>query len=107
MSSSYPQYTSKTRQQKADRLMRNHRVILLGPSKAVVIGDHDTYDLVRLGGRWKCSCPWGQRRNHWSDCSHILALRRSLLDPHNQAPVARLADLLTKAIDTLSEVESA
>lgn len=107
MSSFYSCYTSKTRQQKADRLMRNHRVILLGPLKAVVIGDHDTYDLVRLGGRWKCSFPWGQRKSHWSDCSHILALRRSLVDPNNQAPVARLAELLSKALVTLSETESA
>ena len=107
MSSYYFNPPSQTRSEKADRLVHNHRVILLGLGKAVVIGDHDTYDLVRINAQWRCSCPWGQRKGQWSDCSHILALRRSLITPGNQAPVARLADLLNIALNTFPGSEIA
>jgi hypothetical protein len=79
---------------KADRLKKNYRVILLGPGQALVIGDHDTYDVTRLSFRWSCNCLWGRHKGHWSECSHVVAVRKALLDPESQAPVARLAGLL-------------
>ncbi len=41
----------KTMKEKADRLKQNYRVILLGSPLALVIGDHDTYDVTRLSFR--------------------------------------------------------
>ena len=38
----------KSISEKADRLNKNHRVILLSDVKALVIGDHDTYDVIKL-----------------------------------------------------------
>lgn len=80
--------------QKADRLKGNYRVILTGLCDALVIGDHDTYTVTRLGSRWNCSCPWGRYRGHWKDCSHVVAVKRARKDPMSQAPVARLAEML-------------
>ncbi len=87
----------KTISQKADRLHKNYRVILLAPGQALVIGDHDTYDVTKLSFRWKCNCLWGRYKGQWSDCSHVVAVRKALLDPGSQAPVARLAELLQSA----------
>jgi len=84
----------KTISEKADRLQQNHRVILLGPGQALVIGDHDTYDVTMLSYRWSCNCPWGRHKGRRSECSHVLAVRRAQMDPQSQAPVARLAGLL-------------
>ena len=87
----------KTINAKADRLKKNYRVILLSQTQALVIGDHDTYDVTKLSYRWSCNCPWGRRKGHWSACSHVGAVHQALLDPNSQAPVARLADLLKQA----------
>ena len=84
----------KTVTDKADRLKKNYRVILTGPGQALVIGDHDTYDVTKLSFRWSCNCPWGKHRGRWSECSHVVAVRQAQMDPHSQAPVARLAGLL-------------
>ena len=84
----------KTITDKAERLKKNYRVILLGPGQALVIGDHDTYDLTKLSYRWSCNCPWGRHKGRWSECSHVVAVHKAMLDPHSQAPVARLAGLL-------------
>lgn len=85
---------------KAERLYKSYRVILLGPTKALVIGDHDTYDVIKLSYRWTCNCLWGRYKSHWSDCSHIGAVRKALQDPSSQAPVARLAELVQDAMDS-------
>ena len=84
----------KTIKEKADRLKQNYRVILLGPGQALVIGDHDTYDVTRLSFRWSCNCPWGRHKGRWAECSHVVAVRQAELDPKSQAPVAKLAGLL-------------
>lgn len=83
--------------QKADRLKRNYRVIQTGWSEGVVIGDHDTYTVTQVGNRWTCTCPWGRFKGHLKDCSHVVAFRRALQDPMCQAPVTRLAELITFA----------
>ncbi len=83
--------------EKANRLHKNYRVILLAPGQALVIGDHDTYDVTKLSFRWKCNCRWGRFKGHWSECSHVKAVRKALLDPSSQVPVARLAQLLQSA----------
>lgn len=98
------QATSQAISAKADRLCNSHRVILLGPGKALVIGDHDTYDVIKLSYRWSCNCMWGRYKSHWCDCSHIVAVRRALKNPRCQAPVARLAEILH---NTLNSVEVA
>ena len=92
---------------KADRLCASHRVILLGAGKALVIGDHDTYDVVKLSFRWTCNCLWGRFKSHWCDCSHIVAVRRALKDSSSQVPVARLADLLHNALNSIDSRETA
>lgn len=86
--------TTETVSQKADRLKSNCRVILTGPDQALVIGDHDTYEVTRPHGRWRCTCPWGRYRGHFKHCSHVTAVRRAKHDPLCQAPVARLALML-------------
>ncbi len=91
--------STKTIFVKADRLYRSYRVILLGATNALVIGDHDTYDVTKLSYRWTCNCLWGRYKSHWCDCSHIVAVRKALQDPSSQAPVARLAQLLQDAIN--------
>ncbi|MBI3927908.1 MAG: SWIM zinc finger family protein [Armatimonadetes bacterium] len=83
--------------EKAERLKKNYRVILTTPGDALVIGDHDTYEVRRPGARWTCTCPWGKYRGHLKDCSHIVAVRRALDDPASQIPVGRLADILIAA----------
>ncbi len=88
---------SKAITEKADRLHKNYRVILLTSTQALVIGDHDTYDVTKLSFRWKCNCPWGRYKGHWSECSHVAAVHKALLDPNSQVPVARLAELLQYA----------
>ena len=88
--------------EKADRLNKNHRVILLSDVKALVIGDHDTYDVIKLSFRWSCNCQWGRFKSHWADCSHVVAVRSALQDPAGQAPVARLAEILHDAIHSTS-----
>lgn len=85
----------ETISQKADRLKQSHRVILLRGDHALVIGDHDTYDVKRHFGHWRCQCRWARYRGHWQDCAHVIAVRRAWKDPASQVPVARLADLLT------------
>lgn len=84
----------KSISEKAERLNKNHRVILLSDVKALVIGDHDTYDVIKLSFRWSCNCQWGRFKSHWTDCSHVVAVRKALKDPASQAPVARLAEIL-------------
>ena len=84
----------KTVTDKADRLKKNYRVILMGPGQALVIGDHDTYDVTNLPFRWSCNCPWGRHKGRWSECSHVVAVRQAQMDPDSQTPVARLAGLL-------------
>ena len=87
----------ETISKKADRLKANFRAILLSGTHAVVIGDHDTYEVVRVGSKWTCNCLWGRLKSHWADCSHVVSVRRALQDPNSQAPVARLADMLKLA----------
>jgi len=89
----------KTISGKAERLYKSSRVILLSATSALVIGDHDTYDVTRLSYRWTCNCLWGRYKSHWCDCSHIVAVRKALKDPSSQAPVARLAEMLHDAIN--------
>lgn len=86
----------ETVSQKADRLKKNHRVILTGPSQALVIGDHNTYGVAKPYGRWMCDCPWGRYKGHWKHCSHIVAVKRALKDPTSQEPVKKLAEMLQK-----------
>ncbi|MCW5870596.1 MAG: hypothetical protein KIS61_25290 [Candidatus Eremiobacteraeota bacterium] len=86
---------------KADRLCNSHRVILLGQTKALVIGDHDTYDVIKLSFRWSCNCTWGRYKSHGGDCSHIVAVRRALKNPRCQAPVARLAEILHNTLNSM------
>ena len=87
---------------KADRLCNGHRVILLGQSKALVIGDHDTYDVIKLSFRWSCNCAWGRYKSHCGGyCSHIVAVRRALKNPRSQVPVARLAELLHNTLNSM------
>ena len=83
---------------KADRLKSNFRAILLSGTQAIVIGDHDTYNVVRVGPKWSCNCKWGRLKSHWADCSHVVSVRRALKDPSSQVPVARLADLVNLAL---------
>ena len=83
---------------KADRLCNSHRVILLGLGKALVIGDHDTYDVIKLSYRWSCG---GRYKSHYCDCSHIVAVRRAMKNPRCQAPVARLAELLHNTLNSM------
>lgn len=52
-----------------DRFVRDYRVILVSGDQAVVIGDHDTYEVTRLGQRWSCTCPWGRYKAHIKNCS--------------------------------------
>lgn len=93
--------------EKATRLYQSHRVILLGPGHALVIGDHDTYSACNLGRRWLCNCLWGSRNGHWRDCSHVVAVRLALKDPSSQTPVARLADLINQSLNSTIQKESA
>lgn len=86
---------------KADRLCNNHRVILLAPGKALVIGDHDTYDVIKLSYRWSCNCVWGRYKSHYCDFSHIVAVRRALKSPRCPAPVARLAEILHNTLNSM------
>ena len=88
----------ETISKKADRLKANFRVILLSGTRAVVIGDHDTYEVVRVGSKWSCNCQWGRLKSHWADCSHVVSVRRALRDPSSQVPVARLADLVNMGL---------
>ena len=98
----YPdQGTSRYISAKADRLCNNHRVILLGHGKALVIGDHDTYDVIKLSFRWSCNCTWGRYESHFCDCSHIVAVRRAQKNPRCQAPVARLAEILHNTLNSM------
>ncbi|MBI3927367.1 MAG: hypothetical protein HY319_17650 [Armatimonadetes bacterium] len=85
---------AETVSQKADRLRRNYRVILTGPNRGLVIGDHDTYEVAETLGGWTCTCPWGRYKGHLKSCSHVVAARRALKDPVSQAPVVRLAEML-------------
>ena len=83
---------------KAERLKTNFRVILLAGNQAIVVGDHDIYDVIRVGQKWTCNCRWGRYKSHWSLCSHVVAVRRALHDPSSQVPVARLAEMLRLAL---------
>jgi hypothetical protein len=95
------QTTSRATSVKADRLCNNHRVIVLGRSKALVMGDNDTYDVIKLSFRWSCNCTWGRYKSHCCDCSHIVAVRRAQKNPRCQAPVARLAEILHNTLNSM------
>lgn len=88
---------SETISQKADRLKNSSQVILTGPYAAVVIGDHDTYDVSYPGRYWRCTCPWGRYKGHVKPCSHVTAVRRALQDPTYRVPFSRLAEILSGA----------
>ena len=85
-------------QEKATRLREHRRVIVIGHTRVLVIGDHDTYIVAKEGLKWTCDCKWG-RRHHgpWKGCSHIVAARQARKDLNGQAVVARLADWLMEA----------
>lgn len=82
---------------RAEHLCRNHRVLLVSYQQAFVIGDRDTYEVVRLGQRWSCTCPWARLKAHWTGCAHVTAVRMALKDPSSQVPVARLTEMLHAA----------
>lgn len=84
-------------QEKADRLRENHRVIVVGHEKVLVIGDNDTYLVQKKGITWSCDCNWGRFRGAWKSCAHVVAAKQARKDPLGQATVARLADWLMEA----------
>ena len=88
---------AETVQEKADRLRKNHRVIVVGHEKVLVIGESDTYLVQKQGISWTCDCKWGRYRGHLKDCSHVVAAKQARKDPLGQATVARLADWLMEA----------
>ena len=83
--------------EKAERLKANSRVIIIRKELALVIGDHDTHKVTKLGLKWACDCKWGRYRGAWKDCAHIVAVKRARVDPASQIAVSRLADLLMEA----------
>ncbi|MBI3927188.1 MAG: SWIM zinc finger family protein [Armatimonadetes bacterium] len=86
--------------EKASRISSNFRVIQLDSFRALVIGDHDTYSLNKLGAGWTCDCPWGRYRGQRKPCSHVLAAVRASEDASVRAPVARLASLVRAGLKT-------
>jgi hypothetical protein len=58
--------------EKAERLLKSHRVEPLGQGTYNVIGDHGTYTVVQdYSGRVNCNCP-GFLKN--GKCSHATAV---------------------------------
>ena len=55
--------------EKADRLLLTGAVSI-DTAAAKVRGDHGTYSLIHLNGRWWCNCPARKK------CSHIEAVER-------------------------------
>lgn len=86
-------------QSKAIRLATNFRVVMIGETKAVVIGDHGTYDVQKFGDRWTCNCPWGRMGFRRGECSHMTAVR--MQTPETQAVVAPLAAILQAGLANL------
>lgn len=85
---------------KAIRLATNFRVVMLNTTKALVIGDHGTYDVQQFGGeRWTCNCPWGQMGFRRGECSHVTAVR--MQTPETQAVVAPLAAIVKAGLAKL------
>ena len=79
-------------QTKAIRLATNFRVVMVNATKALVIGDHGTYDVQDFGHGWRCNCPWGQMGFRRGECSHVTAVR--MQTPETQAVVAPLAAVI-------------
>ena len=71
---------AETVQEKADRLRNNHRVIVVGHEKVLVIGESDTYLVQKQGINWTCDCKWGRYRGHLKDCSHVVAAKQARKD---------------------------
>lgn len=86
-------------QSKALRLATNFRVVMLSESKAVVIGDHNTYDVQQWSGRWTCNCPWGRMGFRRGECSHVTAVR--MQTPETQAVVAPLAAVIKAGLEKM------
>lgn len=85
---------------KALRLASNFRVVMVTESKALVIGDHGTYDVHQWdGGRFTCNCPWGQMGFRRGECSHITAVR--MQTPETQAVVAPLRAVILAGLAKL------
>ncbi|GMU52605.1 MAG: hypothetical protein AMXMBFR33_17510 [Candidatus Xenobia bacterium] len=89
-----PSSAHETVPQKAKRLVEDYRTILTSLSTAVVIGDHNTYKLARVGYRWTCDCNWFRYRGRTKPCSHVLAVEAAVQNPESQTPVLRLASML-------------
>lgn len=81
---------------KAQRLSGGNRVVMLATFRAMVIGDHGTYDVQQFGGRWRCNCKWGLTCAHRGPCSHILAVQATT--PESQSAVAPLAAMLNAGL---------
>lgn len=92
---------SKTVSDKAQRLGQSNRVVLLSTFRAVVIGDHSTYDVQQFGGRWRCNCKWGQTCAHRGPCSHVLAVQAAT--PEQQAAVAPLAAVINAGLAKMQQ----
>lgn len=84
---------------KAQRLGQSNRVVMLSTFRAMVIGDHGTYDVQQFGGRWCCNCKWGLTCAHRGPCSHVLAVQAAT--PETQAAVAPLAVVLNAGLAKL------
>lgn len=84
---------------KALRLASNYRVVMLSSTKAVVIGDHGTYDVQDFGHGWTCGCAWGRMGFRRGECSHITAVR--MQTPETQAVVAPLRAVILAGLAKL------
>ena len=98
---------SKTTAIKANRLIQNHQVILVAYGQALVIGDHDTYHVNKIGHRCTCNCRWGRHKIYRAECSRVQAARKALKDHGSQVPVDRITELLDNATYIASRKESA
>ena len=96
---------SKTAAVKANRLVRNHRVILVVYGQALAIGGHDTHDVNKIDHHRTCNR--GRYIRHWSECSRVQAVHKVLKEPDSQVPVSRIAGLLNNATYLASRKESA
>jgi hypothetical protein len=61
--------------EKARRYAQERDRISFTGFKTTFRGEHDTYDVEYVGGRWKCSCNFFAG---WGVCSHTMALQRIL-----------------------------
>lgn len=58
--------------EKAERLLRSHRVTRLGGDRYNVVGDHGTYLVqVLIDGRLTCNCTGFREKQV---CSHVMAV---------------------------------